>query len=125
MNYLALPSLMLKTASLGILILLTSCTKTNRTPITSPPKVFQYSYQEPSRQLENPHIAQKLSKGRVGETINIKLSNGRASSVRLGNNYFSANGHQCRKYTTKTATVKTACKINNRWYQSRPILINK
>ena len=132
MNFFVLPSIALNGALLATLILLTSCTNqyanqyaNQRTPVNTPPKTFQFSYQEPSRQLAHSGLVQKLSKGKVGDKLTIKLASGQASTIRLGENYFSANGHQCRRYTIESSRVKSACKINNRWYQAQSIIINE
>lgn len=125
MPFSVLPGFVLHIALLGTLILLGSCTTNKRTSSITPPKVFQYSYQEPSRRLENASLAQKLSKGKVGDRSTSRLAGRKSFSIRLGEYYFSANGHKCRKYTVNSSTLKTACNINNRWYQAQPILINK
>lgn len=128
MNVFVLPSVTLSSALLAIVLILTSCTNqfaNQRRPVNTPPKVFQFSYQEPSRQLEYPGLAQKLSKGKLGDRLTIKLADGQSSAIRLGEKYYSANGHQCRRYTIKSSRAKSACKINNRWYQAQPILINE
>ena len=124
MNVFVLPSFALNSALLATLIVLTSCTN-NRVAVNTSPKVFQFSYQEPSRQLAHSALIQKLSKGKVGDKVAIRSANGQSSVIRLGENYFSANGHQCRRYTIKSSRAKSACKINNRWYQAQSILINE
>ncbi len=129
MNVFVLPSFALSSALLAtVTFLLASCTNqfaNQRKPVNTAPKVFQFSYQEPSRQLEYSGLAQKLSKGKLGDRLTIKLADGQSSTIRLGEKYYSANGHQCRRYTIKSSRAKSSCKINNRWYQAQPILINE
>jgi len=125
-----LPSLVRSFVILGSLFFLVSCAsyrtyRTSRTSVDTPPKVFQYSYKEPVRELVNPSLARKLSNGKVGGKLTIKLARGQSSTIRLGESYFSANGHHCRRYTQESAIAMSACKINNRWYQAQPILINQ
>lgn len=124
MNAFVLPRFTQIITLLGALVILTACTN-KRTPVITSPKIFQFSYQEPARQLEKAGLAQKLSKGKVGDKVTIRLTNGQSSTIRLGENYFSANGHQCRRYTIKSSKAKSACKINNRWFQAQSILINE
>ena len=111
---------------LGTLILLTSCSY-HRKPrhVDTPPKTFQYSYQNPARKLLPSDFARKLSTGKVGERAFVRVENGKFSTVRLGENYFSANGYTCRRYTKESAIAMSACKINNRWYQAQPIFVNQ
>jgi len=127
MNVFVLPGFARTITLLGTLLLLTSCTllHRNRTPVNTAPKVFQYSYQEPARTLVPSGLAQKLSNGKMGDRVIVQLAKGLSSTIRLGEDYFSANGYQCRRYTKESAIAMSACKINNRWYQAKPILINQ
>ena len=125
MKFFVLPGLMTNITLLGAtLAVLTSCTSQRRVPTNIPPKVFQYSYQEPSRQIISPTLSRKLSSGKSGDMVYMKYDN-KSSTVRLGKNYYSANGYMCRYYTVNPSNEKAACKINNRWYQAKPILIKK
>jgi len=125
MKFFVLPSLTQNMTLLAAaLIILTSCTSQRHVPTDIPLKVFQYSYQEPSRQIISSALSKKLSSGKPGDMIYMKYDN-KSSTIRLGKNYDSANGYTCRHYIVSPSNEKTACKINNRWYQAKPILIKK
>lgn len=112
--------------TIATLFLLTSCSSNQfsvKAPIT-PNKVFQYSYQEPTRQLSNSALTKKLSSGKVGDMVTTK-SAGKFTTIHLGKRYYSANGNECRRYTVNPSNEKAACKINNRWYQAKPILVKE
>lgn len=124
MIFFVLDRYVLKIIILSALLLLTSCTLKSES-VEIPSIVFQYSYQEPSRKVESANLSKRLSKGKVGELIAIKKSNRGSAKVRLGGHYFSANGNECRRYTVLPSNLKSACKINNRWYQAQPIIIKE
>ncbi len=109
---------------LGVLLLLTSCTNLHRT-VTVPQKTFQYNYQGPSRVIINSDFAKQLSSGAIGKTVRMKLGNNAVENVRLGQNYYSASGHNCRRYTLQSNFQRSACKINGRWHNTSPIIISK
>lgn len=124
-NNLANPSMFFSTVV--IVILLPSCSayqqsKQAKEPVA--PIVFNYSYQEPYRQSVDSALSEKLSNGKAGDMLFTKF-NGKQTTIRLGNRYYSASGYECRKYTVNPSNTKAACKINNRWYRAKPILIKK
>ena len=89
-----------------------------------PQKTFQYAYQGPSRVLTSPGFAKQLSSGQTASHIKIKLQDGTIATVKLGRRYFSASGHDCRKYTVQARHEYTACTINGRWYEASPIIVS-
>ncbi len=89
-----------------------------------PSKVFQYAYQEPSREIVNSVLSRHLSNGKNGDSFKINESR-KKLTIRLGSNYYSANGNLCRKFIVNPANEKVACKINNHWFQARPVLVKK
>jgi len=125
MNFTVLPGFSHTIILLGSLVLLTSCSHFRKPVKIQPPRVFQYSYQNPARTLLPADFARKLSTGKVGERAFVRVGNGKFSTVRLGENYFSANGNPCRRYTKESSIAMSACKINNRWYQAQPIFVNQ
>ena len=106
---------------LGTLLLLSSCSTSRNTEII-PPKTFQYSYQHPSRVLTSPDFSKQLSNGKSGRIITVRLDDNKVAKARLGHRYFSANGHNCRKYTVLPSFDYTACQIAGRWYQASPVI---
>jgi len=85
--------------TLGLLILLSSCsTFSKQSPTEKPVKNLQFNYQAPTRTL---------------------LS----SKVKLGRSYFSASGYACKKYTLQSGQIGSACKIGKRWYSASPIFL--
>jgi len=125
MNFIVLPGFSQTIILLGSLVLLTSCSHFRKPVKIPPPKVFQYSYQNPARKLLPSGFANKLSTGKVGERVVVRMAKGQSSTVRLGGNYFSANGNPCRRYTKESSIAMSACKVNNRWYQAQPIFVNQ
>ena len=106
------------------LLLLASCSTTPKFNIV-PQKDFHFAYQKPSRVLANQSFAQQLASGNTGSTIKIKLHNKSITTAKLGRNYFSASGHNCRKYNVQSNHTYNACNISGRWYETSPIIISK
>ena len=109
---------------LGTLLLLTSCTASRSAKVV-PQKTFQYSFQAPSRVQTSPDFSKQLSSGRLGSTIKVRLDDNRLTTARLGRSYYSASGHECRKYTVQPAFEYIACNIGGKWYQASPIIARK
>ena len=110
---------------LGVMFVLASCSNysSTHTPETAPKKVFQYSYQGPARVLTSPAFSAVLNKGKSGALSKIKLANNQVATAKLGRNYFSASGYECRKYSVQSSGQYSACKINGRWYDASPIVL--
>ena len=104
------------------LLLLTSCAAVNK-QTTVPQTTFHYAYQNPSRVLTTPGFARQLSSGQTGSHVKIKLQNNTITTVKLGRPYFSASGHNCRRYMVQVRHEYTACQINGRWYEASPIIV--
>ena len=85
--------------TLSLLTSLSACsTFSKKTPIETPAKSFQFTYQTPTRTLLN-------------------------SKVKLGRSYFSASGYACKKYTLQSGQIGSACKIGKRWYTASPVFL--
>ena len=81
--------------------MLASCSSfSKKTQEETPIKNFQYAFKAPTRAL-------------LG------------SGLKLGRSYFSASGYTCKKYTQQSGQQGSACKIDGRWYNASPILLNK
>jgi len=109
---------------LGMILILTSCSQF-RKPEVIPQKTFQYSFQSPTRSLASPGLSKQLSSGKKGSAMKVRLSNKQISAAKLGRKYFSASGHECRKYFAQSSNQYSACKIGGRWYKTSPIIIYK
>ena len=107
---------------LSIFFLLTSCTQ-YRTYKPVPQKTFQYSYQSPERIVTNPDFSKHLSMSKQGTSIRIQLPNNLLATAKLGRNYFSASGFQCRKYTVQSSYEYSACNIGGKWHEASPIIL--
>jgi len=108
----------------GTLLLLTSCSTTPKSSV-APNKDFHYAYQSPSRVAASQSFSRELTSGKIGRTIKIKLHNKTFTTVKLGRNYYSASGHNCRKYTVQSNHAYSACNIGGRWFETSPIIISK
>lgn len=106
------------------LLLLMSCSSVPRSN-NVPQKTFSYAYQNPSRVLTSKSFAQQLASGKNGSTIKVQLHNKAVTNIKLGRRYYSASGHNCRKYTVQSNHVYNACNIGGHWYETSPIIISK
>jgi len=111
---------------LSSLLLLASCSNySNEVQKEIPQKKFQYTFQEPTRDLLSSQFSNALNQNKQKSTINVKLSKYKSATIKTGRSYFSASGHDCRKYTLQSGQQASACKIDGRWYNASPILLEK
>ena len=109
---------------ISTLLMLTSCTNLHRT-VAVPQKAFQYNYKGPTRTGIDSNFAKQLTSGKTGQTVKVKIGSNPVESVKLGQDYSSASGHQCRRYSLQSNYQRSACKINGRWHDASPIIISK
>ena len=117
----ALPRLVFPGLVLGMTLMLTSCSQLQRyKPI--PHKVFQYSYQEPTRSSSSANLAKQLTTGKEGSLVAIRLKDKSTTKARLGKSYFSASGYECRRYSLPTQNEYVSCLIDGQWLETNSIV---
>lgn len=93
-----------------------------------PQKVFQYTYQEPSRSQLPGDFARQLTNNAEGSQATLRLNKKSIKRVRLGRRYFSASGYICRKYSVLQSAEPykeyASCLIGGRWLDASPITNN-
>ena len=91
-----------------------------------PEKVFNYVFQEPKRTQIATNFAKQLSAGKDDSLATIRLQDKSIRKARLGRQYFSASGYECRKYTIQGSpqpqTEYASCLINGHWLDASPIV---
>jgi hypothetical protein len=115
---------------IGMATTLVSCSQIKRYQLQltkqKPEKVFKYVFQEPKRSQLAANFAKQLSGGKDGSLVTIRLQDHRVKKARLGRQYFSASGYQCRKYTLQGSPQPqieyASCLINGRWLNTSPIV---